>query len=129
MHTLRYIIGDSLFFPLLKQLATDPKYTYDNFVTTDDVEQLFTNGTGLKLAPIFDLYLRTTNRLEFLVTEVQYNTYKIKLLNPGINIPVSVTTSMGVERVMISNGTFVVKSSTPPVIDARGAYFKRVVFE
>ena len=41
MHSLRYVIGDDLFFPTLKKLATDPKYTYDNFVTTDDVEKLF----------------------------------------------------------------------------------------
>ena len=41
MHTIRYIMGDSLFFPTLKKLATDPKYTYDNTVTTDDVGKAF----------------------------------------------------------------------------------------
>ena len=27
MHTLRYIMGDEIFFPTLKKLATDPQYT------------------------------------------------------------------------------------------------------
>ncbi len=129
MHTLRHVIGDSLFFPLLKQLATDPKYTYDNFVTTDDVEQLFMAGTGINLSPLFSLYLRTTQKLEFSVKQVQYNTYQVKLLNPGINIPVSVTTHEGTQRVMISNQPCTVKSTIPPVIDGRGAYFKRIIAE
>ncbi len=38
MHALRFIMGDSLFFPALKKLATDPAYTYNNPVVTDDVE-------------------------------------------------------------------------------------------
>ncbi|MEO6542328.1 MAG: M1 family metallopeptidase, partial [Ferruginibacter sp.] len=41
MHTLRYVMGDELFFPTLKKFATDPKYTYDNTVVTTDVEQHF----------------------------------------------------------------------------------------
>lgn len=44
MHTLRYVMGDELFFPTLKKLATDPKYTYNNFVVTEDVEQLFSKA-------------------------------------------------------------------------------------
>jgi aminopeptidase N len=70
MHTLRYIIGDSVFFPTLKNLATDPMYTYDNLVSTDDVEKLFSNASGTNLKPVFDFYLRTTNKLEVRVRQL-----------------------------------------------------------
>jgi len=129
MHTLRYVIGDSLFFPLLKKLATDPAYTYDNFVVTDDVEKLFSNGSGNGLKPLFDLYLRTTNKLEFSVKQVQPNSYQVKLLNPGIRIPVAIITNTGTEKIMVGNEVVVIKSSTPPVIDPKAAYFKRVIME
>ena len=48
------------FSPPLKKLATDPKYTYDNFVTTDDVEKLFSHASEQDLKPFFDFYTRTT---------------------------------------------------------------------
>jgi aminopeptidase N len=62
MHTLRYVIGDSIFFPTLKKLATDPQYTYNNLVNTDDVEQLFSKAAGYSLKPLFDFYLRTDTK-------------------------------------------------------------------
>ena len=63
MHTIRYIVGDEIFFPTLKGLATDPKFTYDNLISTDDIEEVFTNASGINLKPVFDLYLRTTRSL------------------------------------------------------------------
>ena len=57
MHTLRYVMGDDIFFPTLKKLATDPQYTYDNTVTTADVEKLFSGAYGKSLEPLFHLFL------------------------------------------------------------------------
>ncbi len=57
MHTLRYIMGDSVFFPTLKKLATDPQYTYDNTVVTADVEKLFSGAYGKSLEPLFHPFL------------------------------------------------------------------------
>jgi hypothetical protein len=51
MHSLSYLLGESVFFPILKKLATDEKYTYNHFVTTDDVEQLFSKESGKNLKP------------------------------------------------------------------------------
>jgi aminopeptidase N len=59
MHSLSYLLGEQVFFPILKKLATDEKYTYNHFVTTDDVEQLFSKESGKNLKPFFDFYLRT----------------------------------------------------------------------
>ncbi|HXB95689.1 MAG TPA: mannonate dehydratase, partial [Puia sp.] len=60
MHTLRYVIGDSIFFPTLKHLATDSNTTYAHTVNTTDVEQLFSRSSGMDLSPLFHLFLYTT---------------------------------------------------------------------
>jgi len=49
-------------FKKLRQLATDPKFTYDNFVNTDDVAQLFNKQPGMNLKPLFNfIYAPPTN--------------------------------------------------------------------
>lgn len=48
-------------------LAADARYTYDNLVTTDDVEQFFSHESGANLKPLFDFYLHTTQKLEIRV--------------------------------------------------------------
>ena len=63
MHTLRYIIGDEIFFPALKKFATSPEFTYDNLVNTKQVEAFFSKESKQNLKPLFDFYLRTTQKL------------------------------------------------------------------
>jgi aminopeptidase N len=127
MHTLRYVLGDNLFFPTLKQLATDEKYTYDNFVVTDDVEKLFSSKSGKDLKPLFDFFLRTTNKLEINMTQVSPNEYLVQSLNSPINLPVDILTDSGTKQIMLNNKNVRIKSKTLPVIDARGFYFKKVI--
>jgi aminopeptidase N len=88
MHTLRYVIGDDVFFPTLKKLATDPQYTYHNFVSTDDVEKLFSNASGKNLKSLFDFYLRTTNKLDVLVKQTGDKTFNVSLQNIDMSLPV-----------------------------------------
>ncbi len=126
MHMLRYILGDDIFFPTLKKLATDTKYTYDNFVTTDDVEQLFSKESGKDLKPFFDFYLRTTNKLEMNLSQTGYNEYTLRVPNLPIPLPLDILTDKGIERIVIKDKTFKIKSSTPPVVDVKGNYLKTV---
>ena len=63
MHTLRYVMGDDLFFPALKNWLPIPGILYSNLVNTEDVEQLFSNAAGFSLKPLFDLYIRSTDKL------------------------------------------------------------------
>ncbi len=126
MHMLRYMLGDEIFFPTLKKLATDPKYTYDNFVTTDDVEQLFSKESGKDLKPFFDLYLRTTNNLEINIRQTGYNEYTIKVPNLPMPLPLDIMTDKGLERIILDDKTLKIKSSTPPIIDVKGNYLKTV---
>ncbi|HZY82151.1 MAG TPA: M1 family metallopeptidase [Cyclobacteriaceae bacterium] len=127
MHTLRYVMGDSLFFPTLKKLATDPQYTYDNTVTTDDVEKLFSSAAGKDLKPLFDLYLRTINKLEIEVKQVSDAQYNVKLLNYPASLPLDIEVDGKITRRMVGESAVSVDSkSGAPGIDPKGYYLKVV---
>ncbi|MFI5188387.1 MAG: M1 family aminopeptidase, partial [Chitinophagales bacterium] len=129
MHTLRYVIGDSIFFPTLKQLATSPQYTYDNLVNTDDVRQLFSKASGMDLKPLFDFYLRSTQKLEVHVVITKTNQYRIQLQNFEGSLPLDVVTDRGKKRLMIDRKGILVQSSVPPGVDPDCYYLKRVISE
>ncbi|HYF29624.1 MAG TPA: M1 family metallopeptidase [Chitinophagaceae bacterium] len=129
MHSLRYLIGDDIFFPTLMKLATDPQYTYHNMVSTQDVEQLFSKAAGKNLKPFFDFYLRTTNRFEILVKQTAEDKYKISLLNFSMPLPIEITTHEGVQKLTIDKTAVEIQSTIVPGIDKKGFYYKRVILE
>ena len=126
MHTLRCVLGDSIFFPTLKKLATDSNYTYDHFVTTDDVEQLFSRQSGKDLKPLFDLYLRTTNLLQINIRQTGYHVYTVIIPNLPIPLPMDIITDGGIQHMIVKDKTFTINSTTAPIIDAKGNYLKQV---
>jgi aminopeptidase N len=129
IHTLRFVIGDDIFFPTLKKLATDSQYTYNNMVTTADVEKLFSSASGKNLKPLFEFYLYTTKKLEILVKQTGEKTYEVSLLNFEDTLPVEVNLSSGVQRTEISKTPARVTSDHTPVIDESVFYLKRVIYE
>lgn len=126
MHSLRFVVGDAVFFPTLKKLATDSAYTYYNFVTTRDVEQLFSGAAQQDLRPFFDFFMRTTDVLDFSIKETGYQQYLIRQNNFFMPLPVEITTSTGTERMMMGKEGLKIKSSSPPQIDARAYYLKKI---
>lgn len=129
MHTLHYVMGDTLFFKTLKGLATDPQFTYDHQNVTDEVEQYFSKANGTSLKPLFDLFLRTTNKLEVSVKERPNNKYLIKLQNIDMDLPIDITTDAGISRTIVTPKGVMVSSKTTPVIDADAWYMKKVILE
>jgi aminopeptidase N len=129
MHTLRYVIGDEIFFPTLKKLATDSKYTYDNFVNTDDVEKLFSTESGKNLKPLFDFYLRTINKLDVVVKQVGDTKYKISTTNFDMELPVEVTTDKGTQKITLTKAGTELESTSMPIVDPKVFYLKRVIYE
>jgi aminopeptidase N len=126
MHSLRYVIGDEIFFPALKKLATDPQYTYDNFVISKDVEDLFTNAAGYSLKPFFDFYLRTTNTLDFNVKEIGYQQYQITPANYVMDLPIDLMVNHKIEKKLLTKEGLKITSQHPPIIDPTGYYLKKV---
>ena len=129
MHSLRFVIGDDIFFPTLKKLATDPAYTYNNFVTTTDVEQLFSKASGKNLKPFFDFYLRTTDVLDFIIKETGYHKYQVKINNYFMDLPVEVTADNKAEKMVLGKEGITIKSNTPPTLDGRGFYLKKITIQ
>jgi len=126
MHTLRYVLGDDLFFPTLKKLATNPKYTYDNFVVTDDVEKLFSSEAGKDLKPLFDFYLRTTEKIEIIIKQTGFNEYTVRSTNTPMPLDIDVLTSTGIRKIALSDKGENIISKFIPVPDPNGYYFKTV---
>ncbi|HSF45746.1 MAG TPA: M1 family metallopeptidase [Chitinophagaceae bacterium] len=129
MHTLRYVLGDEVFFPALRSFATDPKYTYDNLVVTGDVLKHFNAASGKDLAPLFKLFIYSTDKLWISVKQVTGNSYTLKLDNLDMTIPVEVQTSSGVKKLMLSKKPVSLQSETMPIVDADGYYLKKVSYE
>lgn len=126
MHGLRYLIGDEVFFPTLKKLASDPAYTYDNVVTTSDVEKLFSKAAGKNLQPFFDFYLRTTKVMEITIKEVGYKQYQIKVNNFFMSLPFDITMNGQVVRKEIPENGIIVTSDGMPQVDAKGHYLRKI---
>lgn len=126
MHTLRYVMGDTLFFPTLKKLATDPQYSYNNFVTTDDVEHLFSNALEKDLKPLFDFYLKTTHLLNIEIRQTGFQQYEIKSTNLPMPLPCDITADGGTKRIVLTDKWIKIKSSTPLLADPNGYYLKTV---
>ncbi|RYU92358.1 hypothetical protein EWM62_02670 [Mucilaginibacter terrigena] len=129
MHTLQYVMGDTLFFPTIKGFVTDPNYTYDHQNVTDDVEQYFSKAYGKSLKPLFDFYLRTTNKLEISVKARPKDKYLITLTNIGTDLPIDITTDTGTKRMIVTPKGITIESKIIPVIDADGWYLKKVILE
>lgn len=129
MHTLRYVLGDDVFFPALKAFATDPSFTYDQTVVTNDVLQHFSKYAKKDLTPLFSLYLYSTDKLSVRVRETAGNTYQIWLENMAMSLPLDVQTTTGRQRLMLSGKAIKITSGSMPVIDPDGYYLKKVIYE
>ncbi len=129
MHTLRYVMGDDIFFPTLKKLATDPLYTYDNTITTPDVEKLFSSAYGKSMQPLFQLFLYTTNKLEVHVRQTGDDKYYVKLTNLDMPVPLDIQTDSGIQRMMVDKKGMTVTSKTALQVDPKVFYLKKVILE
>jgi len=129
MHSLRYVLGDDLFLSTLKQLSTDPKYTYDNFVTTKDVEELFSTASKQNLKPFFNFYMYSTDVLEISVKEVGYQKYLIKVENFFMPLPFDISTTSGTNKMVINKEGITVTSNYAPQVDAKGYYLKKITLQ
>lgn len=129
MHTLRYVLGDSIFFPAIKSFATSPRYTYDNFVTTEQVLLHFNEAAHKNLRPLFQLFLYTTDKLQVSLRQTGLDSYELKLLNLDMEVPMEVQTSNGLQKITIGKNAVKFRSASFPVIDPDGYYLKKITVD
>ena len=120
IHSLRGILGDEVFFPMLKAFASDERFTYQNRVNTKDFTNFVAKYTGQDLQGFFDFYLLTTDLPEVKVAKKGKAGYQISLKGIDFEMPVEVKTSEGIQKVMLGSKPVSVQSKTLPEVDPRG---------
>ena len=81
------------------------------------------------MKPLFNLYLRTTDKLDVHVKQLPGNKYLVQLQNIDIPLPVDIATDAGTKRVMLDSKGLKIDSKNMPVIDPEVFYIKKVIFE
>jgi aminopeptidase N len=129
IHTLRYVLGDSIFWPTIKGFITDSNYTYVNTTSTQALEDYFNKASGQNLDPLFHLYLYTTDLLEVEVKQKNATQYLIRLNNMPMTLPLDITTNNGTARTSVGKDWVTVSSTSMPLIDTKAFYLKKVTYE
>jgi aminopeptidase N len=120
IHSLRGILGDEVFFPMIKAFASDERFTYQNRVTTKDFTDFVQAYSGQNLQGFFNLYLYSTDLPKLKVSKKGKTGYAISLQDIDFQMPVEVQTSEGILRLNLGSKPVEVKSSTSPQIDPKG---------
>lgn len=122
IHSLRYYLGDELFFPMLKAFTSDERFIYDNLVETSDFTEFAQQYSGKDLSGFFDLYLKTIHVPKVNVRKKGKNRYKVSLSNIEFEMPVEVLTSKGLEKIILSSKPIFIESDVPIQVDPKGWY-------
>src|SRR5690606_12302880 len=112
--SLRYLLGDDIFFPMLQDFLSDEKYIYHNLVSTKDFTDFAQQYSGRDLKDFFQLYLYTTDLPKLKVTRKGKNNYAISFSNMDFTLPMDIQTSNGIQRVEISGKPTLVQSESEP---------------
>lgn len=137
MHTLRHLMGDSLFFPALKALSENVKYPYNTFLTSDDVEKHFSSHAGKSLKPVFDFYLYKKETMDIHIRRLSPRVYAVYAENFPEPLAIDIQTGTGTQTRVMDNmdwknprkNIWIIESDTLPVADPGNWYFKRVIYE
>lgn len=120
IHSLRGVLGDEVFFPMLKAFASDERFTYQNQVSTKDFRDFVQTYSGQNLEGFFSLYLYTTDLPKLKVSKKGKSAYAISLQGIEFTIPVEIQTSEGLVKVNLGSKATEVESSTLPIVDPNG---------
>lgn len=120
IHSLRGVLGDEAFFPMIKAFASDERFTYQNRVTTKDFTDFVQAYTGQDLEGFFRLYLYSTDLPSLKVSKKGKSGYTIALKDIDFEIPVEIQTSEGIQRLNLGLKSVAIESTTPPVVDPNG---------
>ncbi len=125
MHSLRFWLGDSLFFDRLWHFANDSAYTYRNLVTTDDFLKLFCAGQDSDLVNYLEMFLYTTRLPEVRVDSLGEKTYRLSVPNIDFRMPLEVELGNRIDTLRLGPEPVVVEADSFPRVDPRHWYLIR----
>ena len=120
MHSLRGVLGDGVFFPMLKAFAADERFTYANLVSTQDFTDFVQAYSGKDLQGFFDLYLYTVDLPKLKVSKKGKNGFMVSLQGIDFQTPLEIQTSEGLQRVEVGAKPTFVSSTSPIAVDPKG---------
>ena len=120
LHSLRWVLGDDVFFPMLKAFANDARFTYKNQVNTRDFIDFVISFSGKELEGFFQLYLYTTDLPEVKISKKGKKGFEVSLKGIDFQLPVEVKTEKGIKTVMLGNEPLLINSNTAPIVDPKG---------
>lgn len=122
LHSLRYILGDSLFFPTIYFFATDSNYIYQNLVDTDDFLKLVNKNSGKDYSVFFNMYLRTTNLPNMIVDSLGNNLWNVSLSYTGLELPMDIELDGKIIRKTLKDTPLQVESQSRVIVDPNNWY-------
>jgi aminopeptidase N len=126
LHTLRYVLGDSIFFASLKEFATDSSYTYKNQVTKDDFLLLINKNSANDYSKLFDLYLLTTDLPQIKIDPISDNTFEVSIPNIDFELPMDIEYNDIIEQRFLGPAPIIIHSSYRPLVDEMDWYLKEM---
>lgn len=126
LHSLRYMLGDSIFFQTIKEFAADSAYTYQNRVVTDDFIKLVKKNSPVDYTKFINTFLYTTELPEIRLCKTGNREYEINITNIDYELPMNIKTDHGESRVLLSSKPFPVHSAAEPLIDEKEWYLKTI---
>ncbi|QDH78169.1 M1 family metallopeptidase [Echinicola soli] len=122
LHSLRFVLGDEVFFPMLKAFLQEDSFTYAHQVDTKDFVDFIEEYSGKDLEGFFDMYLYSTKLPKLKVKRKRKRRYDVRLSNIDFSLPVEIKTSDGIEVVELSRDAVRIKSDEKIVVDPNGWY-------
>ena len=120
MHSLRWVLGDDVFFPLLKAFASDARFTYENQVNTRDFIDFVKDYSGKDLEGFFQLYLYSTELPKVKISKKGKKGFEVSLEGIDFQIPVEIETEKGIKTVMLGKDPLLINSESAPIVDPKG---------
>lgn len=117
MHSLRFILGDEVFFPMLKAFLKEDNHIYDQQVTTSDFTDFVQEYSGVDLEGFFQLYLYTTDIPEIEIERKKDNVYLVSIPNIRFTLPMEIRTDKGVIVKGLSASPVEIYSEQPIEVD------------
>lgn len=122
MHSLRFMLGDDVFFPLLKGIAHQEAFTYNNQASTTDLIDYLSRDSELDVSEFLSWYLYREDLPKVTVKKKKKNVFLVSLPGTTFSIPVQVKTDKGIERIILSSTPTKVLSSSNVEVDPLGWY-------
>ena len=128
MHSLRYALGDSIFFKTLYQFANDSVYTYQNLVETSDFLELVNKNSGKDFSSFFNFYLETTDLLDVVVDSIAIGQWEVSIPNINFEIPMELEIDCKIQKIILGNKPVLIKSDSEIVVDPHRWYLHKTDF-